>query len=254
MLSRLHFIFVGLTLLIAVTLVAGCSTPPATPEPDRVATQVAEALSVAQTLTAVAQKAPIPTTEVAQITSTFTPVPATSTPVATDTSLPPTPRPTETRAPTLMPSYGYPYTVLPGETLSSISARTGVSAFAIAQANHITTYSAVYAGMVLWIPCGATPCAPTALPPTLIPPIVMPSTGVCAYYHPVSFGETLYSIARRYGITPQALMTVNNIYNPNLIYAGQTLCIPVGASISGPIPVPYPRPIAPTPVPYPTPY
>ena len=39
-------------------------------------------------------------------------------------------------------------------------------------------------------------------------------------------GDTLGSIARRYGITLRALMQANDISNPELIYAGQTLIIP----------------------------
>jgi LysM repeat protein len=38
-------------------------------------------------------------------------------------------------------------------------------------------------------------------------------------------GETLYSIAWRYGTCVQNIAAANRIYNPNLIYAGQRLCI-----------------------------
>jgi LysM repeat protein len=48
----------------------------------------------------------------------------------------------------------------------------------------------------------------------------------CVAYHTVKFGDTLNSISRLYGVSVQALMAANNIYNPNLIFAGQTLCIP----------------------------
>jgi LysM repeat protein len=58
----------------------------------------------------------------------------------------------------------------------------------------------------------------------------------CVAYHTVKFGDTLNSISRLYGVSVQALMVANNIYNPNLIYAGQTLCIP--GSVSAPPPPP----------------
>ena len=48
----------------------------------------------------------------------------------------------------------------------------------------------------------------------------------CVAYHTVKFGDTMNSISALYGVSVQALMAANNIYNPNLIYAGQTLCIP----------------------------
>ena len=42
----------------------------------------------------------------------------------------------------------------------------------------------------------------------------------------VQRGDTLSAIARRYGITVQEIATANNIVNPDLIFAGQTLIIP----------------------------
>ena len=47
-------------------------------------------------------------------------------------------------------------------------------------------------------------------------------------YHTVSYGETLYSIGRYYGVNPHAIARANNLYNPDYIYAGQVLYIPSG--------------------------
>ncbi|MCB0215719.1 MAG: LysM peptidoglycan-binding domain-containing protein [Chloroflexi bacterium] len=44
--------------------------------------------------------------------------------------------------------------------------------------------------------------------------------------HVVAMGETLYSIARMYGVSPQAIAAENGLVNPNYIYAGQSLVIP----------------------------
>ncbi len=45
--------------------------------------------------------------------------------------------------------------------------------------------------------------------------------------HMVKKGETLWAIARRYGLTVEELLMVNgNIKNPNLIYVGQKVVIP----------------------------
>ena len=43
----------------------------------------------------------------------------------------------------------------------------------------------------------------------------------CVAYHTVRYGDNLNSISRMYGVSVQALMAANNIYNPNLIYAGR---------------------------------
>jgi LysM repeat protein len=46
--------------------------------------------------------------------------------------------------------------------------------------------------------------------------------------HVVQRGETLWSIATRYGTTPQAIASANGLANANYIYAGQRLTIPGG--------------------------
>ena len=46
--------------------------------------------------------------------------------------------------------------------------------------------------------------------------------------HIVRRGETLYSIARRYGVGMWSIANVNGITNPNRIYVGQRLVIPAG--------------------------
>ncbi|MEJ2208927.1 MAG: LysM peptidoglycan-binding domain-containing protein [Anaerolineae bacterium] len=48
--------------------------------------------------------------------------------------------------------------------------------------------------------------------------------------HVVQRGETLSSIAARYGTTSQALAQANGLANANYIYAGQRLTIPGGAT------------------------
>ncbi|HXQ95553.1 MAG TPA: LysM peptidoglycan-binding domain-containing protein [Candidatus Acidoferrales bacterium] len=53
------------------------------------------------------------------------------------------------------------------------------------------------------------------------------SVGASPQYHVVARGETLTSIAEQYGVTVQALAAANGISNPNAIYAGQRLVIPV---------------------------
>ncbi len=45
-------------------------------------------------------------------------------------------------------------------------------------------------------------------------------------YHMVQYGDTLYSIAQRYGTSVATLVNLNNIRNPNLIYVGQKICLP----------------------------
>lgn len=48
-------------------------------------------------------------------------------------------------------------------------------------------------------------------------------------WHLVRWGETLYSIGRRYGVSYWAIARANGIANPSRIYAGTWLYIPPGS-------------------------
>lgn len=62
-------------------------------------------------------------------------------------------------------------------------------------------------------------------------------------------GDTLFSIARRFGVTQQEIMARNGIANPALIFAGQTIVIPTAAPATA-VPVTTPAtstaPVTPT--------
>lgn len=45
-------------------------------------------------------------------------------------------------------------------------------------------------------------------------------------YHVVRAGETLWSIGRRYGVSPWAIASANHLSDPGRIYVGQWLYIP----------------------------
>ena len=113
-------------------------------------------------------------------------------------------------------SNGFYYTVQRGDTLSSIAVRYGSTVWAITSANNIVNPNLIYAGSTLWIPTGYTP--PPQQPP--------PSSGNCRYYHTVTWGDTMIKLGQWYGVSPWAIAQANGIYNMNLIYRGQTLCIP----------------------------
>jgi len=99
-----------------------------------------------------------------------------------------------------------------GDTVYSLARRYGTTVAAIVQANNLANPHWIYAGQRLIIPTGGTVSSPT------IP-------GTTTYYI-VQKGDTLYSIAYRYGTTVGAIVAANNIYNPSFIYAGQKLVIP----------------------------
>ena len=76
--------------------------------------------------------------------------------------------------------------------------------------------------------------SPTPTPtPTVEPtatatpsPSPTPTPPPAGFYYTVQQGDTLYSIAQRYGTTVAAIVTANGIADPSRIYVGQVLFIP----------------------------
>ena len=105
-------------------------------------------------------------------------------------------------------------TVQPGDTLSDIADRQGVSLNQLMQANGITNPNILVAGQKLVLPGSrraTAAAAPRALP-------TAPYT--------VKSGETLSEIADRFGTSTERLIQLNGISNPNLVVAGTRLAIP----------------------------
>jgi len=71
--------------------------------------------------------------------------------------------------------------------------------------------------------------APSPAPAPAPAPAPPPSTGPGGTYTVVA-GDTLYGIARRFGVVMEVLAGVNNIENPSLIRVGQVLTIPGGGT------------------------
>lgn len=132
------------------------------------------------------------------------------------------------------PSSGSTYVVQPGDNLTVLAQRFGVTREALAAANGISPSSLLYVGQVLNVPGGQQP--PPAQPPapptaTRVPPTATSSVPTATpdpskpQTHVVQPGENLSTIAARYSTTVEALMSANNIANPSLLYSGQVLTI-----------------------------
>jgi len=72
----------------------------------------------------------------------------------------------------------------------------------------------------------ATP-QPAVLSPTLPAPRLSPSPAPTPTVYVVQAGDTLGTIAQRFGVTVDVIMAANGITNPNLVSVGQSLVIPV---------------------------
>lgn len=71
---------------------------------------------------------------------------------------------------------------------------------------------------------------------------VVPQAG--GYYHTIESGESLYTIARRYDVTAQAIVQANNLGSPDKIYVGQRVLIPGRSDLAAkPAAAPTPAPV-----------
>ncbi|MDO4748562.1 MAG: LysM peptidoglycan-binding domain-containing protein [Eubacteriales bacterium] len=96
------------------------------------------------------------------------------------------------------------YTVRPGNTLFAIAQLYGTTAVDIARYNGIVYPYTIYPGQKLRIP------VQEVTPPQ---------------YYFVRPSDTIYSIAYRYALDPNAVIALNNLENPNEIYPGQRLML-----------------------------
>ena len=94
------------------------------------------------------------------------------------------------------------YTVRPGNTLYAIAQFFGTTVKAIAEANGLTYPYTIYPGQELVLP---------------IDDIRSPR------YYVVRPGDTILSIADRYGLELEDILFLNKLENPNIIYPGQIL-------------------------------
>lgn len=98
------------------------------------------------------------------------------------------------------------HVVAKGETLGSIALAHKATVAAIAKANDLSNPNYIRIGQKLAIPAGTGGSTATG-------------------YHVVAKGETLASIAAKYGVTIDSLVKANGITNPSLIYEGTRISL-----------------------------
>jgi LysM repeat protein len=107
--------------------------------------------------------------------------------------------------------------VAAGETFSGIASRYRVAPAALRAANPDADMERIRVGQTLRIPAPGAAAAPAAARPRPAAP--------AARTHTVVSGDTLFGIARRYGVSPAAIRLANNLRD-DTVRLGQTLTIP----------------------------
>lgn len=133
-----------------------------------------------------------------------------------DNNVIPEPEPNPDPEPTPDPdgSNNIYYYVKRGDTLSHIALWYNTTVENLVRLNNIKNPDLIYIGQRLLISVSDDPNKSKEVKYT------------------VRRGDTLSKIANRYGITVNEIVTLNNIPNPNLIYVGQQLRIPLNNSIN----------------------
>lgn len=119
------------------------------------------------------------------------------------------------------------YVVTGGDNLFRIAINNNVSLNALLQANNLSETSIIQPGQELTIP----DCTPEESAADSAPADDDTDTNATALpdgslVHTVSSGETLSVIARRYGVSMQAIIDATGLTNPDALSIGQELIIP----------------------------
>ena len=139
------------------------------------------------------------------------------------------PAPTEASPP--IESSGITHTVQFGDTLAKIASAYGVSLDDLQALNDNWTWI-IYVGQELEIPAGGTPPEAAEAPPETAPPVESqapatpvedPAPAPQADTHTVQRGETLFRIAKTYGVDLDALIRANGIADATKIHSGLVL-------------------------------
>lgn len=124
------------------------------------------------------------------------------------------------------PSYRE-YAVKPGDTVSAIAHRAGVSVQRVLTANKLTWSSIIYPGQRLRIPVAAAAAATAKAPAAKKVPATKSAAKPAANgTHTVRGGDTVWAIATRYGVSVDAVLRANGLSRGSIIYPGQKLAIP----------------------------
>lgn len=149
-------------------------------------------------------------------------------PTATLMGSAPTATPSGLITPTALVTTGEcTYVVQAGDNLFRIATNNNVSLDEMRAANPELVGEApiLQPGQVLQIP-GCVPAGGVAATPIPSQPTATVGGGTGGTTYTVRSGDTLFTIAQQFGVTTQAIISANNLTNPDRLSIGQQLIIP----------------------------
>ena len=150
----------------------------------------------------------------------------------------PPPSATPTASPTITPTASatpVPYKVKTGDSVGQIAVRFGTTVQAIVDANNLSADLLIFPGQNLIVP-GPDGVVSTSTPA----PTPTPTGGTLIYR--VSAGDTVASIAARFGSSIDWVLTANQMKATDFLSIGQALTIPLSNSTPEPTPTATPAP------------
>jgi N-acetylmuramoyl-L-alanine amidase len=124
------------------------------------------------------------------------------------------------------PSATFRYRIAQGDTISAIASHFGLKTQTLLSANGLSWSSIIYPGQTLAIPGHAVPASSnTPKGETSTPVVSSPSPSNKITYAIVA-GDTISSIAKKFGVSMQSLLKANDLTWESIIYTGTSLVIP----------------------------
>jgi LysM repeat protein len=137
------------------------------------------------------------------------------------------------------------HTVVAGDTISGIAAAHGLPASAVLTANGLDRSSVIFPGQAIVIPDAHSPVAAA--------PVASRAASTPASTHTIARGDTISGVAAAAGVSVKAVLDANGLGWSSIIYPGQVLTIPTGATAVPAASVPAAAPVAPVLTSYVTP-